>query len=70
MSQYAKNRQASRRQDFQKGLEAGDARRKREETALKLRKEKRTENFQKRRNVEMHDSSIDQASVCHFTNSP
>eukprot|EP01126_Amoeba_proteus_P047924 TRINITY_DN550_c0_g1_i3.p1 TRINITY_DN550_c0_g1~~TRINITY_DN550_c0_g1_i3.p1 ORF type:complete len:516 (+),score=83.97 TRINITY_DN550_c0_g1_i3:80-1627(+) len=51
MSHYAKNRQETRRRDFKKGIEGSDARKKREETAMKIRKEKRIESFQKRRNV-------------------
>jgi HEAT repeat protein len=49
--QYAKSRQAVRKDVFKKGIEANDARKKREENAVRIRKEKRNESFLKRRNV-------------------
>jgi HEAT repeat protein len=49
MSQYAKSRQALRKNDYRKGIE--DSRKKREENAVQIRKEKRNESFQKRRNL-------------------
>lgn len=62
-SQYAKSRQATRRTAFKKGIEAGEARKKREETALTIRKEKRLESFQKRRNIALTDMSF-ASGVC------
>eukprot|EP01126_Amoeba_proteus_P015842 TRINITY_DN1718_c0_g3_i1.p1 TRINITY_DN1718_c0_g3~~TRINITY_DN1718_c0_g3_i1.p1 ORF type:complete len:519 (-),score=113.72 TRINITY_DN1718_c0_g3_i1:148-1704(-) len=60
MSHYAQNRQASRMREFKKSIEVLDARKKREETALKIRKEKRIESFQKRRNIEAQtDESLE-----------
>jgi len=64
MSQsYAKNRQATRRKDFKKVIEGTDARKKREESALRVRKEKRIESFQKRRNIGASDVQFDFASM-------
>jgi len=51
MSQYAKSRQDERRKNFKKGLDAADARKKREEQAVRIRKEQRIESFQKRRHM-------------------
>jgi len=63
MSQaYAKNRQATRRKDFKKGLDGTEGRGKREQDALKIRKEKRIESFQKRRNFGATEDHFDAAS--------
>jgi hypothetical protein len=51
MSQYAKNRQAIRKEGYKAGIQGQDARKKREEIAVQIRKEKRNESFQKRRNI-------------------
>jgi hypothetical protein len=53
MSQYAKARQAQRKPDFKKGIQVEDARKKREENTVQIRKDKRNESFQKRRNVDI-----------------
>jgi hypothetical protein len=51
MSQYAKSRQDERKKTFKKGLDAADGRKKREEQAVKIRKDKRIESFAKRRHL-------------------
>src|SRR5690348_918599 len=51
MSQYAQSRQKARKADFKKGIEGAEQRKKREENAVRIRKEKRIESFQKKRNV-------------------
>jgi hypothetical protein len=62
-SQYAKSRQATRRTAFKKGIEGSEARKKREETAVSIRKEKRMESFQKRRNIVLTDMSFSASGV-------
>lgn len=57
MSQYAKSKQDERKKNFKKNLDANDARKKREEQAVKIRKDKRIETFQKRRHL---DASMEQ----------
>lgn len=49
---YAKSRQGARRKQFKSKLEAPDARRKREENAVRIRRNKRIESFTKRRKNE------------------
>jgi hypothetical protein len=75
MSQYAKSRQALRKPDFKKGIQGDDARKKREENTVQIRKDKRNESFQKRRNVDIvqksdnsMQSSFDHSvgAVCKF----
>jgi len=51
MSSYVKSRQNARKADFKKPVDGFDARKKREENAIRIRKEKRIESFQKKRNV-------------------
>jgi HEAT repeat protein len=46
---YARSKQNTRQKDFKKGIEGTEMRRKREEDALRLRRAKRMESFQKRR---------------------
>lgn len=45
------SRNERRRKDFKKGVDAEDARRKREDNIVQLRKDKRDENLQKKRAV-------------------
>lgn len=40
-----------RKKDFKKGIVADEARRKREENYIEIRKSKREDNFQKKRNI-------------------
>jgi hypothetical protein len=49
---------ATRRKDFKKGIDAEESRRKREETRISIRKQKREEHLHKRRNLgtEFEDS--------------
>ena len=42
---------ATRRKDFKKGIDAEESRRKREETRISIRKQKREEHLHKRRNL-------------------
>ncbi len=58
MSQYAKSRQDERKKNFKKGLDAADGRKKREEQAVKIRKDKRIESFTKRRHLGNGDEQI------------
>ncbi len=51
MSEYVQSRQAERKKLYKKGLDANEARLKRNEDAVRLRKDKRLESFQKRRNL-------------------
>jgi hypothetical protein len=67
MSQYAKSRQSLRKPDFKKGIQGDDARKKREENTVQIRKEKRNESFQKRRNVE---SAKSDSQVSAFDSTP
>jgi HEAT repeat protein len=57
MSQYAKARQAQRKEvvSYKKGISGKDGRKKREENTVQIRKEKRNESFQKRRNVNVEN---------------
>jgi hypothetical protein len=57
MSQYAKSRQALRKDGFKQGISSDDARKKREDSAVQIRKEKRNESFQKRRNMTMPETA-------------
>lgn len=45
------SRNERRKKDFKKGIDADDARRKREDNIVQLRKDKRDENLQKKRAV-------------------
>lgn len=56
MSQYGKNRQAIRRTEFKKTIQGDDGRKKREDNTVQIRKEKRIESFQKRRNLNLENS--------------
>lgn len=52
MAEYARSRQDDRhRRHYKKTIDGEEARRGREETTVKIRKEKRQESFQKRRHV-------------------
>lgn len=51
MAEYAKSKQDERRKNFRAYTDANDARRKREEQAVRIRKDKRIESFQKRRHL-------------------
>lgn len=51
MADYAKSRQDERRRNFKKAIDGAEARKKREELAVKIRKDKRIESFQKRRHI-------------------
>lgn len=68
MSQYSKNRQAIRKNEFKKTLQGTEGRKKREQHTIQIRKEKRIESFQKRRNFESEHRSIvrDDLFVCSF----
>lgn len=63
MSQYSRSKQDERRKNFKKGIDAADARKKREEQAVRIRKDKRTETFQKRRHL-----TVDADPVAFGTN--
>jgi hypothetical protein len=60
MSQYGKNRQAVRKIEFKKGISTNDARKKREENTVQIRKDKRNESFQKRRNMSEGLNSVEE----------
>eukprot|EP01125_Pyxidicula_operculata_P002972 TRINITY_DN129_c0_g1_i1.p1 TRINITY_DN129_c0_g1~~TRINITY_DN129_c0_g1_i1.p1 ORF type:complete len:518 (-),score=165.53 TRINITY_DN129_c0_g1_i1:226-1779(-) len=64
MSQYAKSKQTTRRTDFKKTVDSQDARRKREESTVRIRKNKRAESFQKRRREDLSSPS----EALHFGN--
>jgi len=55
---YAKSKQGARRRQFKPTIEASDARRKREEQASAIRKNKRIESIAKRRNTNATDEEI------------
>jgi len=67
MSQYtyAKNRQAIRKTEFKKGIEQSEARKKREENTVQIRKKNREQSFQKRRNVSSTDETLLVANHLH-----
>jgi importin subunit alpha-6/7 len=48
----SRSKQEQRRRNFKKGIDASDCRRRREETTLAIRKTKREESLQKRRNLD------------------
>jgi importin subunit alpha-1 len=47
----SRERQEQRKKDFKKGIDADDARKKREEVSVTIRKSKREESLLKKRNV-------------------
>jgi hypothetical protein len=59
MSQYGKNRQAVRKTEYKKGINSKDAVKKREENVVQIRKDKRNESFQKRRNMNDLNSAVE-----------
>jgi importin subunit alpha-1 len=58
---FAKSKQGARRRQFKTAIDKNDSRRKREEEASKIRKNKRIESFSKRRNV--HEDSENETQV-------
>jgi hypothetical protein len=52
-----------RKKDFKKGVDADDARRKREDNIIELRKSKRDENLQKKRMVNVGPSYAQEDST-------
>lgn len=65
-------RQEQRRKEFKKGLDSDEARKKREETSVSIRKSKRDESLLKKRNVHSVtvnkniDASIAQRVSCNL----
>lgn len=48
---FGREKQVQRKKEFKKGIDADAARKKREEVQVSIRKEKRGDNVQKKRNV-------------------
>lgn len=69
MDNFARSRQESRKKDFKTGISTDDSRRRREETSVRIRKNKREESLAKKRNfgqstgaarARHHDASVAQ----------
>lgn len=61
---YAKSQQGARRR-LKSTINSSDARRKREDTAIKLRKDKRIESFAKRRNTAVDEDTHEEATFAN-----
>jgi len=56
----SRQKQEQRKKEFKKGIDAEDARKKREETSVSIRKNKRDESLHKKRNVNSPQTPVDQ----------
>jgi hypothetical protein len=70
-----KERQEQRLREWKKGTDLEESRRKREESTIRIRKNKREENLQKRRNIPLNsapaymmDTTIAERVSCFFLN--
>jgi hypothetical protein len=61
----SRERQEQRKKDFKKGIDADDARKKREEVSVTIRKSKREESLLKKRNLnaQLNDKKVVDAGV-------
>lgn len=59
MSKYAKERQDNRMKDYKSSFNAEEYRKRREESLVTIRRQRREENISKRRNMDIPDEPVD-----------